>query len=102
MAVKACFFQKAALFRILMKEFLRFTGLQFLVCTAFTYNFRAVARGDIANTIASEIAYSLINFIVVRKVANSERSGWAMAGYACGNVLGSVTTIVVTRWFWGA
>ena len=85
-----------------MKEFLRFAVLQFMVCAFVTYNMRAIARADVANTVASDVLYSVVSFALVKRIVNTERSWWAMAGYTVGNVGGSVATILVTRWFWGA
>ena len=85
-----------------MKELARFFALQYVVCATATWNFRAIARANIAHTIASDVAYSVVNFLVVKRIADSNRSRGAMAGYMLGNILGSVTTIVLTRLVWGS
>lgn len=85
-----------------MRELLRFFCLQYVVCAMVTWNTRALARADVPNTIVSDIAFSLVNFTIIKKIADAEHSYWAMAGYLLGNVLGSLTTIYITRYFWGS
>ena len=85
-----------------MREAIRFFALQYLVCVTVTWNTRAIARADVCHTVGSDVVFSLINFGVIKKIADSDRSMWAMAGYTAGNILGSLTTIFVTRWIWGS
>lgn len=86
-----------------MRELLRFFFLQYLVCAMVTWNYRAVARADIWNTGLSDVAFSVVNFIMIKRIANEEKdkSYWGMAGYGLGNVLGSITTVYITKYFWG-
>lgn len=74
-------------------------GLQFLNFLILTVNYRAVAHGLYTWTALTDMLICLINWTLIKKVAN-EDSMWARVGYLFGGTTAGIVGIWITQ-SWG-
>ena len=71
--------------------------------TAFlilVFNLRAISALQFTEAVISEMVYLAVQWKVLRKVANTEETWAARAGYMCGGALGTFVSMWLTR-AWG-
>ena len=84
-----------------MKRFALFFALQFVSYGLLCWNYRAVARGWIGNTVSSDLMIAALNFTLIKKVADA-KDGAAMWGYIAGGAVGSAASVLLTKYLWGS
>ena len=87
-----------------LKIFAFWFAAEFALYALVVANGRAYNQGHIAWTLVTDMLISAFNFSVGRKfIENADnRSYVAMAGCVLGGGTGSVCSIIVTRWLYGA
>lgn len=84
-----------------MTDFLKFFAVQCVQYFLITANYRAIAQGSYAWTAGTDFMFAGINFMLIKKIADSDKNRWAWAGYTLGGVVGSLGAIYLTKLVYG-
>jgi hypothetical protein len=79
-----------------METVLQVAGLEFLMFLIITVNFRAVAKGWIKTTVATDCRIASLGFTLMKLVVEAKTVA-EMLGYVTGAGLGSVCGMWLTR-----
>lgn len=80
-----------------LKEFIFFFVVQAVGYALLTYNFRSLAAGRLTATLASDAVNAGFGFVVIRRIAKSDDSLAAFAGYVAGSLGGTYIGMVITQ-----
>jgi hypothetical protein len=80
-----------------IKEFSLFFWMQILSYSMVCFSFRAVAQAHYAASVGVDIIYASLTFFVLRKIAKSEDTLIAWAGYTAGSAVGTALGIWVSQ-----
>jgi len=83
-----------------MKRFLMFFAAQFFNYAMLTWNYRAIALGWPVSLVASDMVISFYQFLIIQKIVEN-KSKMALAGFTLGGACGSLTSLYLTRWWFG-
>lgn len=80
----------------MMRHLLTMFGVQVVAYIVLVVNLRALNRGRYVATGVTEIAYALMNFYIIRRIAEA-RSAWEALAYALGATVGSLAAMWMTK-----
>ena len=83
------------------KEFLLFFWMQILSYSMVCFSFRAVAQAHYTASVGVDIVYASLTFFVFRKIAKSEDTKVAWAGYTAGSAVGTALGIWISKFILG-
>lgn len=85
------------------KVFAFWFAAEFVLYGLVVANGRAYNQANYGWTLVTDMMISAFNFgFAVRFIENKDnRNRWAMLGCVCGGGLGSVTSILLTKWLYG-
>jgi len=65
-----------------------------------TWNYRAVALGWPVSLVATDMAISFYQFMIIQKIVE-DKSKLALAGFTLGGACGSLSMLYLTKWWFG-
>lgn len=83
-----------------VREFTLFFSVQFLLYAAVCWNWRAVANARYIEIALSDAVFATLTFSMLKKIGEAT-TAWARIGYVVGGILGSLTSVWVTKRLWG-
>ena len=72
-----------------LRDFFLFFFIQVASYSLLTYNFKAIADHHLPKALVSDGINAAFSFFVIRKIAKSDDSIVACAGYVCGSLVGT-------------
>lgn len=89
------------------QDWKQFSTLFAAQCASYAllcWNFRAVAKGLIGQTVFSDLLVAALSFKVLKAIMKDEpenKSNWALLGYVLGGATGSAISLYMTKLIWG-
>jgi hypothetical protein len=80
-----------------LKRAIRLCLLQILNYGLICFSYRLLAQGDELKTVATDVAYSILGFSILREVARGDDSFLSRAGYTIGSGIGTYLGIVISK-----
>lgn len=80
----------------MIERLLTIFGVQTVAFVVLVLNIRALNRGFYLATAATEVAYALMNFYMIQRIATAHTVGEAVA-YTLGCTLGSLIAMWISR-----
>ncbi len=85
-----------------MKDAVMLASIQFLSWSICTLSWRAVAQANVPVAILTDSTLGTLQFFVIRKIAKGEATTLLQwLGYTVGGVMGTVTGIYTSLWWFG-
>lgn len=86
------------------KQFFILFGAQCVSYGLLCWNYRAVAKAMISQTVLSDLLIAALSFKVLKEIMKDDahnKSNLAWAGYVLGGATGSALSLWMTRAIWG-
>jgi hypothetical protein len=84
-----------------LKTFLFWFALEFVLYALIVANGRAYNQGLLGYTFVTDMTISGFNFFIMDRFVKSDRNRWAFAGCVCGGGMGSICSILLTKFVYG-
>ena len=84
-----------------MKQFFLFFLVQFFLYGLLVLNYRSAANIWPVPLVATDLLVAMINFKVIARIAKASDHGPSFWGYVLGGVVGSLTSMYGSLWWFG-